>query len=393
MIFWIAAAALCALTVTLLLRPLARGGAKPDDTAEQDLAVYRDQLAEVERDRAQGLVSAEEAGEARREIERRILAADAARDATDSAAAGSRARGLWLALAATVPLAAMGLYLQLGSPETPSRPFAERQEERRGVEQLASLESQLSERLARDPAQPRAWGMLGEIRLRLGDYAAAAEAYGEAIARGEPGATLYAARGEALTAAAGGRVTPEAKAAFDSALALDPLDARARYYSGLAEEQAGRPRAALETWRALAEDTPADAPWRAALESDYARVADSLGLGGEEARLPGGAAAPGPSQGDVEAAQDMSPEERAAFVRSMVEGLEQRLMQDPENPENFDGWLRLARSYAVLGEVEKAREALGRAQAIAAELPADDPRRRAFEEAGGLEPAPENDGR
>lgn len=385
MIFWILAAALCALCVALLLRPLARGDTKPDSPAEHDIAVYRDQLAEVERDRAQGLLSAAEAQEARREIERRLLAADAARGEARAPGGGTRSRAIWLILAFAVPLAAMGLYLQLGSPETPSRPFAERQEERRGAEQLAGLEAQLSERLAHDPEQPQAWAMLGELRLRLGDYAGAASAYGEAIGRGAPTATLYAARGEALTAAAG-RVTPEAKAAFDSALALDPGEPRARYYSGLAQEQAGRPRDALETWRALAEDTPADAPWRPTLESDFARVAGDLGLTGEDARLPQGAAAPGPTREDVEAAQDMSPEERAAFIRSMVEGLAARLHEDPENPENFDGWLRLARAYAVLGEIEKARDALARAEAIAAELPPGDPRRKAFEEAG--EPLP-----
>lgn len=386
MIFWVAAAVLCALTVALLLRPLARSGGEADDTAEQDLAVYRDQLAEVERDRAQGLISAEEAHEARREIERRILAADAVRTPQGKSGPGKRTLALWLALAVAVPLASMGLYLQLGNPETPSRPFAERAEERRDANQLATLESQMADRLARDPEQPQAWSMLGELRLRLGRYEGAAAAYGEAIARGTPTAQLYAARGEALTAAAGGRVTPEAKAAFDSALELAPQDPRSRFYSGLAQEQAGRPRDALETWRDLAEDSPAGAPWRATLEGEYGRVADSLGLTGEAARLPGAPPAAegqrGPTREDVEAAEDMNPEERAAFIRSMVEGLENRLGEDPENPENFDGWLRLARAYAVLGEIGKAREALARAQAIAQELPADDPRRKAFEEAG-----------
>lgn len=391
MIFWIAAAALCALCVTLLLRPLGQSAAGETEAA-QDIAVYRDQLAEVERDRDQGLLTAEEAHEARREIERRLLAADSAKAASKArkeTAPGRRVLALWLALALAVPLAAMGLYLQLGSPETPSRPFAERADERRDANQQASLEAQLSARLAQDPEAPRAWEILGELRLRLGDYAGAAEAYGEAIARGTPGAALYAARGEALTAATGGQVTPEAKAAFDSALALDPKDPRARYYSGLAEEQAGRPRAALETWRALAAETPSGAAWRANLAAEYARVADSLGLTGAAARLPEGPESrPGPSREDVEAAGEMSPEERAAFIRSMVEGLAERLAQDPENPENFDGWLRLARAYAVLGENAEARKALARAEAIAAALPPGDPRREAFEKAGDPEAPP-----
>ena len=120
MIFWVAAAVLCALTVALLLRPLSRGEAETDEAAEHDLAVYRDQLAEVERDRAQGVISADETHEARREIERRILAADAARTPAGWSGARRRGLGLWLVLAAAVPLVSMGLYLQLGNPETPS---------------------------------------------------------------------------------------------------------------------------------------------------------------------------------------------------------------------------------------------------------------------------------
>ncbi len=389
MIFWIVAAVLCALCVALLLRPLARETAAPA-AAEQDIAVYRDQLAEVERDRAQGLLGAAEAQEARREIERRLLAADAARQARPAPAQGGKAAlALWFALALAVPLAAMGLYLQLGNPETPSQPFAERTDERRDADQLSALEAQLTQRLAQDPEEPRAWEMLGEIRLRLGAYAGAAEAYGEAIARGAPDAQLYAAQGEALTAAAGGQVTPAAEAAFDAALALAPQDPRARFYRGLAQEQSGAPHAALETWRGLAADTPADASWRPSLAAEFARVADGLGLTGEQARLPAGPAADsaaGPSREVMEAAEAMSPEERAAFIRSMVEGLSTRLEQDPDNPDNFDGWLRLARAYAVLGEIEKSRAALARAEAIAAALPPGDPRREAFEQA--RQPAP-----
>ena len=89
-----------------------------------------------------------------------------------------------------------------------------------------------------------------------------------------------------------------------------------------------------------------------------------------------GAAAPrGPSAADVEAMQDLSPEDRTAFIRSMVEGLAARLEEQPDDP---DGWLRLARSYAVLGEAEAARGALDRAAPLIEGLPAGAPQRPAL---------------
>jgi cytochrome c-type biogenesis protein CcmH len=79
----------------------------------------------------------------------------------------------------------------------------------------------------------------------------------------------------------------------------------------------------------------------------------------------------------MQAAQDMSPEERQAMIRGMVDGLAQRL---EDEPEDIDGWLRLARAYAVLGERAEAIDALERAEPLVADLPADDPRRQAVEQ-------------
>ena len=192
-----------------------------------------------------------------------------------------------------------------------------------------------------------------------------------------PGADLQSALGEAITAAGGGTVTPEAKAAFDQALAAEPQDPRANYYNGLWLRQSGRLREALDAWLELAATTPSDAGWRPLLRQQIASAAEQLGLSMAELQIPEGTQ----SRSDLPAAaagvEDMSPEERQAFVRSMVEGLAARLK---ENPDDIDGWLRLVQARLVVGEMDQALEALREAEPLVQELPQDDQRRMAVEE-------------
>jgi cytochrome c-type biogenesis protein CcmH len=132
-------------------------------------------------------------------------------------------------------------------------------------------------------------------------------------------------------------------------------------------------------WKSLAEDVPAASPWVRLLREQIARAAGELGIDAPAiSRAPEGApgAAPrGPSSADVEAAQEMTPEDRMAFIRSMVEQLAARLDSQPADP---DGWLRLARAYDVLGEGDKARAALASAEAVIAALPEAAPERAAL---------------
>ena len=138
---------------------------------------------------------------------------------------------------------------------------------------------------------------------------------------------------------------------------MRPNDVAAQYYIGISLAQQGRPGDALEMWRKLAAETPVDAPWRADLITWMRRAAEETGT--ELGSIPSAPAsarqtaetAPGPSQEDIAAAAEMSPEERMDMIRSMVEQLAARLVDEPDD---LDGWRRLANSYRVLGEDAKA---------------------------------------
>ncbi len=391
MIFWIVAGTLTIFVVAGLLVPLLR---RPDAGANRDaydLAVYRDQLAEIDRDLARGEIGAEQATAARTEIERRLLAVapgapePEARESVGPRPAAHRLAGTVLAIA--VPAAAVGAYLLLGTPDVPSQPFAERKTTVDAATQAApalnQLAERLAERLATAPDDRDGWILLARTFTEMQRFDAAAQAYAQAIENGFDEAEFHAARGESLTAAANGTVIPEARQAFASALERDPGEPRARYYAGLALVQDGRTREAMDVWATLLREAPADAPWRPFIAAQVRRAATAMGEDPplEAAEVtpapqapPAIAGAPGPSQADVQAAGEMSEEDRAAFIRTMVQRLASRM---EEQPDDLDGWLRLARAYGVLGEAVRAKEALARADALVQNLPAGAPERAA----------------
>jgi cytochrome c-type biogenesis protein CcmH len=161
--------------------------------------------------------------------------------------------------------------------------------------------------------------------------------------------------GEALTGAADGIVTAEARQAFDRALRLDPKDVRTRYFLGLAAEQDGRPKDAAEAWRALLAEATPDTAWTGFVRESLARVDPSAA-----------APQPGPDAGDIAAASEMSPEQRDTMIRGMVSRLAERLKLDGTDAE---GWLRLIRAYMVLGDKDRARAAVGDARRALASDP------------------------
>ncbi|MGH6962051.1 MAG: c-type cytochrome biogenesis protein CcmI, partial [Dongiaceae bacterium] len=340
--------------------------------ASFDLAVYRDQLAELERDLARGVLTPDQAAAARLEIERRMLAAaDAEGTAMKPPKSSAMSRWPGWFVAAGVPLAALLLYLQLGQPDLPLQPQAQRPAtadgdvpEDHSDPELTALATQLAERLAADPSDAKGWQLLGRTYNVLRRFADSAAAYAQAIERGAADPAVYSAYGEALTMAANGEVTALARRAFEDALLTDPEETRARYYIALAQAQAGRLKEALDLWVKLEADAPADAPWLPGVTARVEQTAKLLEL--DAATLPGRrvpvAASAGPTGEDMAAAADLSPEERQAFIRGMVDRLAARLVQQPNDVE---GWTRLAASYSVLGDPRKSRDAWQRAAALA----------------------------
>lgn len=370
MILWLVLGAMTALALALLLWPLARRAGAVPERGEYDIAVYRDQLAELERDMDRGLLAADEADAARAEIGRRMLSAAEDGDGTARRGSGAGMRRWGVAtLVVMVPAVAALVYLRAGVPGLADRPAARvdtAQAPPEGDAEIEGLIARLAERLQEQPDDVDGWALMGRTLYSMRRFAAAARAFERASELAPANTALLARQVESLTFASGGTVTPRAHELLARALAADASEVRARYYLGLADLQAGRRRAALDRWLALEQDAPPDAPWLATLRPRLERLAGELGLDLAALREPRSASAtggprPGPTAGDVEAAAKMLDADRQVMIRSMVSRLAARL---DAAPDDADGWLRLARSYRVLGEAAKAREAHARAAAL-----------------------------
>lgn len=374
MLFWIVAAAMTAAVTALVLTPLLRnrqtGGPLPGPRAAYDMEVYRDQLAELERDLARGVIDNRQAQAARTEIGRRMLAVseEGKREtASPGASSGKASRAVALALCVVIPVGALAVYIPTGEPNLPGQPFASRETkpENGAPAQVMQAIAKLEQHLKDEPNDLQGWLLMGQTYTRMSRFDDSVEAYRHAvgISQGkEPG--ILSSYAEAMIAANQGMVPEEAARTFEAVLQSDPNDARARYYLALARGQAGDMRGALDRWVELAAQSPADAPWLPTVRQRITETAGQLGIDVASVMpqpLPAtpqseaAAPAPGPTREQMAGAADMTPEQREGMIRSMVDGLATRLR---DNPDDADGWLRLGRAYKVLGEQDKAVEAL-----------------------------------
>lgn len=357
MMLWIIFASMTAAAILAALWPLGRKSANA--RGGDDLAVYRDQLREIDRDRSAGLIGEVEAEAARVEVSRRLIAAADAQAAapTPALSGAQRRRAAALATLVILPLVSVGFYLALGSPGVPGQPAFARASLPEGHASIESLVSRVEQRLVDHPGDGAGWEAIAPVYLRLGRFDDAVAARRRALTLNGETAIRDADLGEALVAAADGIVTDEAKQAFQNAVARDPLEPKARYFLGLADEQDGNTDGAANRWRAMLKDAPAGAPW-----VDFIRAA----LG----RITGEAVAgvAGPSDADMAAAASMSEAQRTAMVRGMVARLADRLHTDGGD---IDGWLRLVRAYTVLGDRDKAKDAAADARRALASRPDD----------------------
>ncbi len=273
---WIAPVLLTVLVLVGLLLPLRRRGAEGPPRAAYDQAVYRDQLGELDRDIARGLLAPSEVAATRLELQRRLLAVE--NDPTSSPPQRvSRSHAVVLAVMVTA--SAAGVYLTIGAPGLPDMPYASRQASGGDDPQkLAELADALEARLQGTTGNVEGWMLLGRTAAGLGQWPRATNAYLQAMLRGAPGAAPIAAYGEALAMQAQGVVTPAAKQAFVTALATEPGFPIARYYLALADAQAGDAKAAIAGWLALAAELPESAEARAVLAQRIAETAAATKL-------------------------------------------------------------------------------------------------------------------
>ena len=372
--FWIAAGLLTAAVVALLALPLMRRATPTDLGGGTDLAVYRDQLAELEREKARGLVEAEQAASLETEIGRRML--NAARSAQPAAVTGSQSRILTVILALLFPIGGLAIYLMVGQPDLPGMPLSARnlQQGQDPVKVLAAVD-EIRGRLKQSKDDLDRWVMVGEAYEKLGHPREAVETFRIARHISPDDPALSAALGEALIDADGGAVGEEAKKLFQSIPQDAPALPEARYYLALSAAQAGDLKTALRGWQSLLADSPSDASWIEPTRQRIASAAQALGLDpAKETPEPKTAASTMSSEGPLEggpetaegqAIKQMAPDQQQAMIQSMVQRLADRLQANPDDPE---GWRKLARAYQVMGLTDKANQAGQQADAAEARM-------------------------
>lgn len=350
-----------------IVLPLLRGTQAGQGRGVFDQAVYRDQLRELDRDIARGLITQTEAHASRLEIQRRLLAAEPA------AAAGPdrprQAPVLALSIAALVSIGSVALYGVLSEPTRLVDPGAAAAREQQA--EIERLVARLKERLAADPTSQEGWRLYARTSAALADWDTAISAYQRAMALGDGTVDTLAAYGEVLVARARGTVIPLARETFRAVLAREPDNGMARFYLAIAAGQDGQPAEAIRQLQALAAEMPADAPVRGEIARRVAGFAQEAGMappalapGQAPARPMATPAAPppdgprGPDQATIDAAANMPAADRTQMIRGMVARLAERLEQEPAD---LDGWLRLGQSWMVLNEPGKAADAYERA--------------------------------
>ena len=362
MTLWLAFALMTAAAIFAVLWPLSRRGAAARGS---DIAVYRDQLDEIARDRASGLIGEAEADAAKVEVSRRLIAAADAAQADKSAADRSplwRRRATALTGLLFLPVGAAAIYLALGSPQMAERPLATQGRTLLQDNSIQNLVSQVEAHLARNPDDARGYEVIAPVYLRLGRFTDAVNARRRLLALTGETAERQADLGEALAAAANGVITVEAKAAFDRALTLDPAELKSKYYIGIAAEQDGDNTKAAAIWIDMLKAGPPDAPWVPVVREALTRI----GAAPPVAALPPMAQTPGPNAADIAAAGGMSENDRGDMIRGMVARLAEKRKEDGRD---FDGWQRLLRAYVVLGERDKANAAAADARKALASEP------------------------
>jgi cytochrome c-type biogenesis protein CcmH len=373
MTLWLLLTILCSATAVVISIPLIR---RYEDygSANQDQAIYQDQLKELDRDQTAGSIDTTEAEAARGEIRRRLATAEAMSSTAKPISSGWK----MLALASTAGLVILGgvnLYATLGSPELPSvvsaqppaqqaapqaaaeAPAAAAQtapDAAAGAGQVESMITKLQARLQTNPKDAEGWRMLGWAQFNTQHFAASAEAYAKALEIDPANMDYKSAYAESLVQSAEGVVTPKAQTLIAEVLAKDPKEYRARFYDALAHEQAGDQNGALDRWMGLLADAPADANWRDDVKQRVVNLGKATGHDVA-------AATTLPKLDGAAPTKPLAADEKNAMVAGMIAKLATKL---EANPKDRDGWAMMIRSLAVTGDKKGAEEALNKATEI-----------------------------
>lgn len=375
MIFWIICLILTCVVGLVVVTPLIR---PPLAEAEDpQVALYKGQLAEVDRDVAREVIIPEEAERAKAEIARRLLAASGVQTVTSESPIGKSAA---IAVGLSVLMLSGAIYWQLGAPGYPDMPLQTRiangdeYRANRPTQAMAEVTAPTLEAPAfpqdylDSVAQLRAlvplretevegWELLAFHESQLRNYAAAAVAQGKVVELKGEEASLedLTKHVDLLAAAADGYVSPEAEAVARRILAIDPDSIPGRYYMGAMFDQTDRPDMALQLWRSILESGAAET-FHLALARRFV---------GEAALRAGRDYTPPPATQvaleDVLGNDDITETEQAEMIQGMVASLADRLATQG-GPVNQ--WARLIVAYGVLGQETDAKEILAEARDV-----------------------------
>lgn len=334
---WVAAGALsAAAAIIILLR--AAGAASTAGSSDPTMDVYRRQLAELEGLADSGLLDATELATAKSEAGRRLLKAA---DQESAPWASITAHRPWVAgvVAVAGALALIG-YLKVGSPTYSDQPIDARIQAWRNSPPQGLTPPELVAVLRAATAEnPDTEGLrlLAVVEMQTGNASEAARALRKAITRAPQRSDLWEMLGEVLVSQADGQESEAAQKAFNEALKRDPKAIFARLHLARAKQQAGDTPGAKVIIQTVMADVPPSDPRRPNLDQAVAEI------------LTPQPAITGPAMNG----------DQMAMIRAMVSGLDAKLKANPDDPE---GWVRLVRSYSVLGDATARDAALAEAK-------------------------------
>ena len=379
--FWIIATLLALVAGGMLMLPLARKN-ETDTTGPSDVDIYKTQLAEIERDLNRGILSADEAEQAKTEVARRLLAAD--KIAANNKGETPRKIAIGAAVISLLAVVAgdLGLYAVLGAPNANDLPREQRIADARAkydnrpsqAEAEAAqpapddidLPDNLRETVERvrqnaidNPDDMAALRDLARMEIIMGNTAQAAQAQAQIVSLlGGNDAPIdeKEALAELMVSAAGGMVTPESERVLRVILDENPNSLTGLYWVGALFMQNGRPDQAFVYWDRLLRNAPADAEWVADVQQT---TMDLAWYAGREDYTPPVNTLRGPTAQDIENASGMDAESQANMIQGMVDGLMSRLATEGGTPEE---WAQLIRALGVQGDSERAAAIWGEAQ-------------------------------
>ncbi|MCA8888242.1 MAG: c-type cytochrome biogenesis protein CcmI [Parvularculaceae bacterium] len=362
---WLALTFMLALAAAFAAAPFLRS-AVPAAVSGERTGVYRRQIAEIDDEEKRALIGADEAEALRREAQRRLLSASESAAQKEISMPLSRTTTA-LAIAGLVIAGGVSLYAITGQPLVTGENVEQRSLSPSGSpESFEDVVAQVKARLAEQPDDAEGWRVLGWSYFNLSQYDDAVAAYARATALAPDNVDYLSSYAEAMVMAASGEVNDEVRDVLKRALAIDPTDPRAQFFNAMALDQAGDTEGAIDAWIMMVNTAPPGAPWVNDVRRRVEARAQEAGID-ISGRLQEQPALAGPTAAQVDAAAQMSPEQRAAMIESMVGRLASRLA---ENPRDADGWIQLIRSQMVLGQQGAAEVSLQSALAVFSDDPA-----------------------